>query len=69
MRFYFNDALWRKSSACGDGASCLEVARSGSAVGVRDARGVGLVFSELAWHKFISAKFYTAPGMTDACEC
>jgi hypothetical protein len=45
--------FWRKSSASGANGGCIEVARSGSSVLVRDSRnpsGAVLVFSRAQWH-------------------
>ncbi|MGW7385297.1 DUF397 domain-containing protein [Streptomyces sp. NPDC054794] len=51
----FTGASWCRSSACGDGASCVEVAHTVTSIGVRDSRGAILVFSELAWQLFATA--------------
>jgi hypothetical protein len=53
----FTGAAWRRSRACGDGHSCVEVARAGGRVGVRDSgdgEGAVLAFSETEWRMFIA---------------
>lgn len=51
----FADATWRK--ACGDGASCVQVAQVGTWVGVRDSQddknSTILVFKREAWMAFV----------------
>jgi len=48
----FNAASWRRSSACGDGASCVEVARINTSIGIRDSRASLVTIGELAWRMF-----------------
>ncbi|MCF3132118.1 DUF397 domain-containing protein [Streptomyces olivochromogenes] len=55
MQAELSRASWYRSSACGDGASCVEVAHPGTSIGVRDSWGAVLVFSELAWQLFTTA--------------
>jgi Domain of unknown function (DUF397) len=52
----FTGAAWHRSRACGDGHSCVEVARVGGSVGVRDSDGEGVVlaFGEIGWRMFIA---------------
>jgi Domain of unknown function (DUF397) len=54
----FTGAAWRKSRACQDGCSCVEVARVGSRVGVRDSKNGGkgptLVVGEYEWRTFVA---------------
>jgi len=50
-------ASWRKSSACGDGASCVEVAQVGTWIGVRHSRVANdtiLVFKREVWIAFVA---------------
>nr|WP_229905153.1 DUF397 domain-containing protein [Lentzea cavernae] len=54
----FFGAVWRKSSRSGGGnnGSCVEVAFSGQAVGVRDSKSPDsgtLVFSSVQWAFFL----------------
>jgi hypothetical protein len=53
----FAGAAWRKS-ACGDGASCVEVAQVGTWVGVRDSQDKAndtiLAFKGEAWMAFVA---------------
>jgi hypothetical protein len=49
---------WRKSSRSANLANCVEVARSGVAVGVRDSKdrdGAVLVFAAGRWADFVGA--------------
>lgn len=51
----FTNAAWHR--ACADGTSCVEVARAGGWVGVRDstdAEGLVLAFNETEWRTFIA---------------
>lgn len=49
---------WRRSSRCADSCDCVEVARIGDVVGVRDSTdpdGPVLTFTPTAWRAFIAA--------------
>lgn len=49
-------APWRKSSYSGGGNQCVEVARFGAAVAVRDSKnpdGGHLTFGTAAWNAFL----------------
>ncbi len=50
----FAGKTWRTSSACGDGASCVEVAQVGTWIGVRDSHGTILAFKREAWTAFVA---------------
>jgi hypothetical protein len=55
----FTNVTWRKSTACNDGESCVEVAHVGSCVGVRDSSGGSsrdrtLIVDTMAWKTFIT---------------
>jgi Domain of unknown function (DUF397) len=53
----WEDATWRKSSFSYNGNSCVEVARKGDLVGVRnsnDLDGAVLVFNLTEWGAFTS---------------
>jgi hypothetical protein len=54
----FTAAAWRKSRVCADGDSCVEVARVGGRVGVRnsknDGKGPILVFEDYEWRTFVA---------------
>jgi Domain of unknown function (DUF397) len=48
---------WRKSSRCGAGGSCVEVAVGQAAVGMRDSKlenSPVLTFTAAAWRGFLS---------------
>lgn len=52
----FSRARWRKSSRSSEAGNCVEVARAGHAVGVRDSKhtaGPHLVFTTAAWTGFL----------------
>ncbi|MFJ9130355.1 DUF397 domain-containing protein [Streptomyces sp. NPDC102340] len=44
---------WRRSNACGDGASCVEVAQLSSTVLVRDSRATVANFRDVTWQMFM----------------
>jgi hypothetical protein len=47
---------WRRSSRCGSGGACVEVAVGAAEVGVRDSKtGQVLVFGAAPWHEFVRA--------------
>jgi hypothetical protein len=54
----FTGAVWRRSMACSDGMSCVEVAHDRGWVGVRDSNGgdggAVLVFDEHEWRMFVA---------------
>ncbi|MET7333318.1 DUF397 domain-containing protein [Nonomuraea sp. NPDC005650] len=53
----FTNATWQRSKACTDGTSCVEVAKSGNRIGIRDSKQGGdpaLVVSEREWHEFVA---------------
>lgn len=54
----FTGAAWRRSRVCADGCSCVEVARVGGRVGIRDSKNGGegpiLVFDEYQWRTFVA---------------
>jgi hypothetical protein len=51
-------AIWRKSRACGDGTSCVEVARIDGWVAIRDSKdpdkGRILMFDDREWRAFLT---------------
>ena len=50
-------AGWRKSSRCGSGGACVEVALREAAVGMRDSKdpaGLVLVFGADQWRGFLT---------------
>lgn len=52
----FDDATWRKATGSSDG-NCVEVAMSGSAVGVRDSKAPAdgvLVFDVAEWQALVA---------------
>jgi hypothetical protein len=52
-------AQWRKSSRSGDTGSCVEVAFTSQAVGVRDSKhpvGPVLVFRAAGWTAFLRSR-------------
>jgi Domain of unknown function (DUF397) len=53
---------WRKSSYSASSGNCVEVARTASAVSVRDSKQAGpgpvLGFSHAAWRAFLDAAKY-----------
>lgn len=53
----FTGAIWRKSTASGDGMSCVEVVQTDGWIGVRDSKdmdGPILVISERGWQAFLA---------------
>jgi uncharacterized protein DUF397 len=51
-------AAWRKSRRSGDSGACVEWARAGDRVGIRDSRhrdGVVLVVDVRSWRAFVEA--------------
>ena len=54
----FTGSSWRKSRACCDGASCVEVAQAGTWIGVRDSQvnpnDTILVFKRHVWMAFVT---------------
>jgi Domain of unknown function (DUF397) len=50
--------VWRKSSVCADGDSCVEVAHAGGRVSIRDSKDDGkgpvLVLGDHQWRTFIT---------------
>lgn len=54
-RPHLTDAQWRKSRRSADQGSCVELARVGRVIAVRDSKnpsGPALVFSRSAWQAF-----------------
>jgi hypothetical protein len=51
-------AIWRKSRACADGNSCVEVARIDGWVAIRDSKDPDkdriLMFDDREWHAFLT---------------
>jgi len=55
----FAEARWRKSSRSSNTGSCVEVALTGQAVGVRDSKysdGPILIFPAGRWSTFLSTR-------------
>jgi len=53
----FTEAVWRKSKACQDGDSCVEVACVGTWIGIRDSKDVDspiLAFQADEWRTFVN---------------
>ncbi len=53
-----NPTCWRKSSRSTDKANCVEVARTGAAVAIRDSKqptGATLTVTPRAWSAFTTA--------------
>ncbi|HYZ55628.1 MAG TPA: DUF397 domain-containing protein [Streptosporangiaceae bacterium] len=60
-------AAWRKSTYSNNGGDCVEVARTGSAVTVRDSKnpdGPALAFTPGQWHTFTAKLTAGAPSLT-----
>ena len=59
-----SDIAWIKSSRCGDGPTCVEVAFPGPGIAVRDAKSpVGeIAFDRSAWRAFLGAVSRGEPG-------
>jgi hypothetical protein len=68
----FTKAVWRKSTRCQDGDSCVEVARLGELVGVRDSEDCEcehiLVFDQSHWREFVAFTRASSRRLLFCCE-
>lgn len=63
----FAESTWRKSLRSQNGGACVEIARNGGVVGMRDSKdptGSVLVFTAAQFGTFLNAVTATRPGKT-----